>query len=120
VKKIEAPLFPGYIFCRFCPEQRLSVLKTRGINSIVGFGNTPAAVSNDEIAAVRQVVASGLPAYPWRYVRLGERVRVSSGSLEGVSGILVREKGKSRVVVSVHILQRSVAVEVDRAVLSPM
>lgn len=113
-KEIEQQLFPGYLFCRFTPEQRLAVLTTPGVHSIVGFGKQPIAVDDSEIAAIRAIVDSGARAWPWPYLRIGQRIRIEAGCLQGVSGTLVRENDFCRVVVNIEILQRAVAVEIDR------
>ena len=118
VKKVGVQLFPGYVFCRFVREQRTAVLRTPGVLSVVSFGKYPAVVPDEEVEAVRSVVRSGLPARTRPYVQLGDRVTVEQGCLAGVSGLLVREKGTWRVVVSVTILQRSVEVEIDRSMIS--
>jgi transcription antitermination factor NusG len=118
VQSIRVPLFPGYVFCRLGYEQRLHVLRTEGVKSILSFGNVPAVVADDEIAAVRSIAESGLPAHPWPYLHSGDYVVVRHGPLAGVSGVLVCEKTLCRVVVNVEILQRAVSVELDRAMLS--
>jgi len=109
----EHPLFPGYLFCRFDAKKRLPVLMTSGVISVLGFGKEPAPIPDEEIEAVKAVLRSGLPAEPCAYLREGQRVRVTLGSLDGVEGILVRKKNKSRMVVSVTMLQRSISVEID-------
>jgi transcription antitermination factor NusG len=117
-KELELPLFAGYVFCRFRGAERARILSTPGVNSVVGFGNKPAPVDDGEINAVRTLVASGLPVGPWPFLRVGERVRVDSGPLCGVEGILTQVKDAWRVVVSIELLQRSIAAEVDRDSLS--
>jgi transcription antitermination factor NusG len=117
IKAVEFPLFPGYVFCRFDYECRFPVLSIPGVTSIVGFPNLPTPVSEDEIAAVRTILASGLPAQPCSVVRVGQPVRIKSGSLAGLQGILIREKDSLRVVVSLELLQRAVAVEIDRDII---
>jgi transcription antitermination factor NusG len=117
VKAVEFPLFPGYVFCRFDYERRCAVLSTPGVTSIVGFANLPTPVSEDEIAAVRTILASGLPTQPWPVVRVGQSIRIERGSLAGLQGILIREKDSLRVVVSLELLQRAVAVEIDRDII---
>jgi transcription antitermination factor NusG len=119
-KTLNLCLFPGYVFCRFSYEERLQVLSTPGITSIVGFAKIPAAVPESEIAAIQALVNSGLPVEPWPYLRAGDRVRIEEGCLQGLSGALIREKDRWRVVVNVEMLQRSVAVEVDREALTPV
>lgn len=113
VVQSERPLFPGYVFCRFDAKKRLPILMTTGVLSVVGFGKEPAAIPDDEIETVRAVLRAGFAAEPCAYLREGQRVRVTSGSLEGVEGILTKKKNQTRMVVSVTMLQRSIAVEID-------
>jgi transcription antitermination factor NusG len=118
IKELDLPLFAGYVFCRFAEGERAQVLATPGVTSVVGFGSQPAPVTEEEIRAVRTMIASGLPLGPWPYLRVGERVRIEAGPLSGLEGILTQVKDVWRVVVSVELLQRSVAAEVDRDVLA--
>jgi len=119
-KIVAACLFPGYVFCRFGYNRRLDVLNLPSVHSIVGFGDTPTPVPESEIEAIRTILASGHPAGPWPFLRAGQTVRIGSGSLAGVEGILVREKDALRVVVRVELLQRAVAVEIDREMIEPL
>jgi transcription antitermination factor NusG len=114
LKAVDLPLFPGYVFCRFDYEHRLAVRATPGVSSIIGFDSSPTPVLAEEIARVRAIVSSGLPAQPWPHLHVGEAVLIDRGSLTGLTGILVREKDSLRVVVNVDLLNRSVAVEIDR------
>jgi transcriptional antiterminator NusG len=109
----ELPLFPGYVFCRFDAKKRLPILMTTGVISVLSFGKEPVAIPDEEIEAVRAVLRSGLPAEPCPYLREGQRVRVTYGSLDGVEGILVKKKSQFRMIVSVTMLQRSISVEID-------
>ena len=120
VKDVELALFPGYLFCRFDPQDRLPILKTPGMISIVGTAKTPTAVDEVEIEALRTLVQSGLPRQPWPYLQVGQRVRIEHGSLTGIEGILLRHKGQDRMVLSVTLLQRSTAVEIDGTWVSPI
>ena len=113
VKEFELPLFPGYLFCRFDLNNRLPILVTPGVMLIVGIGKIPVPVDERELAAIQSIVGSGLKTEPWPYLHVGQKVRIERGSLEGVEGILVALKKPQRLVVSVTILQRSVAVEID-------
>jgi transcription antitermination factor NusG len=113
IKEIELPLFSGYMFCRFDVNRRLPILMTPGVMHIVGIGKTPVPVEESEVAALQTIVVSGLQAGPWPYLQVGQRVTVDRGALAGVEGILIAIKGRNRLVVSVTLLQRSVAVEVD-------
>ena len=112
-KEVQQPLFPGYLFCRFDFQERRPLLMTPGVLQIVGIGRTPTAIPDSEIAAIQMAVASGLPSQPWPYLEVGEKVRVNYGSFSGIEGILINFKGNHRVVLSVTLLQRSVAMEVD-------
>lgn len=110
----EIPLFPGYVFCRFDPKNRLPVVTTPGVVSVIGFGSEPAPIPDTEIEAIQTVLSSGLAAEPCPFLREGQRVRIEKGSLKDLEGILIKKKSDWRLVVSVTMLQRSVSVEVDR------
>jgi transcription antitermination factor NusG len=120
LKELEQPLFPGYLFCRFDFQNRSPLLMTPGVIQIVGVGRTPMAVDDTELEAVRQAVLSGVPNQPWPYLEVGEKVRVNYGSLSGLEGVLVNFKGSHRVVLSVTLLQRSVAMEIDLEWVTPV
>ncbi len=119
IKEVEVPLFSGYLFCRIDPEHRMPVLTIPGVQYFVGIGRAPAAVADEEIESLRAVVRSGALFAPRPYLAAGERVRVEEGPLRGAEGILVREKGTDELVVSVSLLQRSVAVTVERDAVVP-
>jgi transcription antitermination factor NusG len=114
IKTVIQPLFPGYVFCRFDVNARLPILVTPGVNSIIGVGKTPVPVNLEEITAIRSVMDSGVASFPCDYIRDGESVRVESGPLEGLVGIVQRSKNSERLVVSLTLLMRSVSVEIDR------
>jgi transcription antitermination factor NusG len=120
VKEVHLPLFPGYAFCRFDPLNRLPVLTIPNVVHVVGFGKTPAPVADVEIASLQAIVKSGLPALPWPFLKIGQFVRIDSGPLIGVTGLLLEIKNGHRLVVSVTLLQRSVAVEIDHAWVTPV
>ena len=117
VKRVSLPLFPCYVFLRGPFLQWLPVLTTPGIHSVVGFGGQPASISPSEIEAIRRVVESPIQAEPHPFLRCGDRVRVTAGPLRGLEGILVRKKNWCKLLLSVEMLQRSVAVEVDVAMV---
>lgn len=115
VTEIESPLFPGYVFCRFNVLKRLPILTTPGVVSVVGIGKQPLAIPDHEITAIETILRSELFAEPWPYLREGERVRIDRGPLNGLEGIVVKKtRDEWRIVVSVTLLQRSVAAEIDR------
>jgi transcription antitermination factor NusG len=118
IKEVNAPLFPGYLFCRFNPQDRLPILKTPGVIQIVGFNNGPTAVDEGEIRSIQTLVTAGVPHQPWPFLAAGDRVRIESGPLLGLEGILVDVKRSHRLVLSVTLLQRSVAVEIDSALIA--
>lgn len=120
MQEFEVPLFPGYLFCRFNLLDRLPVLTTPGVIQIVGVGKTPVPVDEEEVTALQTAVKTGLPRHPWPFLKLGERVRVEDGPLNGLEGVLLNFKGHYRLVLSVTLLQRSVAVEVDGAWVTPL
>lgn len=113
LKRLQCPLIPGYVFARFRLLEKHVVVTTSGIVRIIGAGNTPLPVSEKEIAALQQVVRHGVPVQPHEYLSVGDSVCLQRGPLCGVSGILIRKCGDYRLVVSVNLLRRSVAVEVD-------
>lgn len=119
-KELELPLFPGYVFCRFEPARRLPVLTTPGVILVVGNGRAPMAVEDSEIEALKLVVSSRRQVQPWPYLQVGERVMIENGALAGLEGILQDVRKSCRIVVSVELLQRSVAVEVERSWVRPV
>jgi transcription antitermination factor NusG len=115
VKTLDVPMFRGYLFCRFAMEDRVRVLNATGVAQIVGCGSTPVPISEAEIRSVQTLVASKVACTPWPYLQAGQRVSIDDGPLAGVEGVIVRaEDGKPRVVVSVSLLLRSVAAEIER------
>jgi transcription antitermination factor NusG len=121
VKEIDLPLFAGYVFCRFAFTERINVMDAPGVAKVVEFGGTPAEISEAEIAAVRAVMDSKLPVRPWPYLKLGDRVRVERGPLRGVEGTLLREeRDRLQLVIGIEMLQRSVAVEMEADMVTPV
>jgi transcription antitermination factor NusG len=115
LKEIELPLFPGYLFCRMNPHNRLPVLMTPGVIQIVGVGKTPIPVEEQEIDAIQRVGKSGISLMPWPYLQVGHVARIDEGPLRGMTGIVIRIKSGLKLVLSVNLLQRSIAVEIDRS-----
>jgi transcription antitermination factor NusG len=121
LKAVELPLFPGYLFCRFDVEGRLlPILTIPGVICIVGAGKTPIEVPEAEIAAIQKVIRSGLPTLPWPCISVGSRVYIEKGPLEGLEGEVLNAAKKHLLVVSVPLLQRAVAVEIDREWARPI
>jgi len=118
IREVDAPLFPGYLFCRFNPHNRLPILKTPSVTQIVGYNHVPIPVDEHEIEAIRRLVASGVPNFPCAYLEVGSKVRIEAGALRGLEGVLTELKGKRRLVLSITLLQRSVAVEIESDAVS--
>jgi transcription antitermination factor NusG len=120
VKEVEMPLFAGYVLCQFDLTDRIHVTDTPGVAKIVGFGGGPTALKDSEIATIQQVVMSKLPLAPWPYLKAGDRVRVDHGPMRGQEGTLVRTKDSMHLVINIDVLQRSIAVQVDRETIVPI
>ncbi len=116
-KQLMLPLFPCYVFLHGGLERRLDILTTPGLHMLVTSGGHPAVVPEEEIRAVRQLVEKSERVEPHPFLRSGDWVRVKSGPLTGVEGILVRKKNLFRLVVSVEILGKSAATEVDASLV---
>ena len=110
--RLPLPLFPGYVFLRGDTDRRLDILTTPGVHCLLCWGGKPAVVPEAEIEAVRRVVEARFQVEPYPFLRCGDKVRVTSGALAGIEGIVVRKKNSCRLVLSVELLQKSVAVEV--------
>ena len=119
-KKIDWPLFPGYCFGRFDPDNALAVLKCSGVVSIVSFEGKPAPIPESELESIRLLVSSELQYDPCPMIREGMMVSVVHGALRGVVGRLVRKDAqKARLVLSVDLIGQAVAVEVDAGDVEP-
>ena len=119
-KTIELPLFSRYVICRFDFRNRLPVLIVPGVHFVVGFGQTPIPVDPAELSAVRMAVDSGLPCGPWPFLKAGQRVRVEYGALAGLEGFVLDVKKAYKLIISINLLGRSVAVELDRDSVKPI
>ena len=112
-KQLCLPLFPCYVFIRGGLDRKLQILSTPGVFSVVGSAGHPAIIPDLQIECVRQMVESSIRVEPYPYLNCGDRVRVTSGALEGLEGILARKKTQLRLVISMEMLGRSAAVEID-------
>lgn len=118
--RLELPLFPGYVFVHLALRDRLRVLQTPSVVRLVGFGGQPVALPDQEVEALRQGLRHEMHIEPHPYLKAGQRVRVKTGPLQGLQGVLVRRKGVSRFVISLDLIMRSVAAEIDVADLEPV
>jgi transcription antitermination factor NusG len=114
-KELELALFPGYVFVRMAIENRLQVLQVPGVVNLVSFNGQPAVLPAQQIEALQGPFSGAMRTEPHPYLRRGCRVRVRSGPMQGLEGIIVRRKDCCRVVFSIDLIMRSVAVEVDEA-----
>jgi transcription antitermination factor NusG len=121
-KAVEAPLFAGYAFVRIAPspEERVRVLRTQGVVELVGGQGHGIAIPAEQIEAVRAVVAGRVPFAQRAFLKVGQRVRVRGGSLDGVEGILVAQNGNRNLVISVEPIHRSLSIHIDGYQVEPV
>ena len=112
-KRLSLPLFPGYLFIQGGLDRQTQILNAPGVASIIAWSGRPAIISQAEIDVVRHLVDSTLRVEPHDYLSCGERVKIKDGALQGIEGILIRKKNLFRLVVSMELLGRAAAVEVD-------
>jgi transcription antitermination factor NusG len=118
--KLQLPLFPGYVFVRLELRDRMQVLQVPGVAKLVGFNGTPTALPQEEIDSLRKSLEGGVRAEPHPFMITGRRVRVKDGPLAGMTGILVKRKNRARFVVSVELIQRAIAIEIEETDLEPV
>ena len=114
-KIVEVPLFRGYVFARFADlgGNRLAILQTPGVARIVGTCGGIEPIPDAEIAAIQQLLTSGLKCAPHPFLRDGDWVRVAKGPLQGLEGLFLRQKGPTRLLISVSLISQSVAAEIE-------
>ncbi|MBM3812286.1 MAG: UpxY family transcription antiterminator [Acidimicrobiia bacterium] len=120
IKQVQLPLFPGYIFCQFGYSQRLEILNLPAVTNIIGYGKVPTPVPEEELTAIRLMLSSGRTVLPWPYLQPGQKIRIEQGPLQGLEGTLLRDSSTWRVIVSIELLHRSVSVEIDRDLITPV
>jgi transcription termination/antitermination protein NusG len=113
VVESDLPLFPSYIFCRFNSDVMGKAISTPGVSRIVGFGGKPGEIELDEIEALRLLSKSDVLREPWAFIPQGSKIQVETGPLAGVKGVICPGPDKSRLVISIMLLQRSTAVILD-------
>jgi transcription antitermination factor NusG len=111
--RLQLPLFPGYLFVRMAVVDRLRVLQVPGVVRLVGFSGQLAPLPDEEIESVKKGLAGGVLAEPHPFLTVGRRVRVKRGPFEGRQGILLRRRGKLRLVLSIELIMRSLVIDVD-------
>lgn len=116
---LELPLFPGYVFVRLALRERLRVLQIPSVVRLVGFNGLPTALPDEDIEILRAGLGQSWRVQPHPFLQIGRRVRIVAGPFAGLEGVLQRKKSELRVVVSVELIQRSVAVEVETTDIAP-
>jgi transcription antitermination factor NusG len=119
-KLLSLPLFPCYVFVRGGFRRRLQIVTTPGVHMVLNHGENVAVIPENEIESIRRTVDGRCRMEPHPFIRCGDRVRVIRGSLQGVEGLLVRKKNQFRLILSVDMLAKSVAVEIDSADIEPL
>jgi transcription antitermination factor NusG len=117
---LELPLFPGYVFVRMALRDRLQVLEIPSVARLVGFNGTPTPLPDGEIEALKAGLAGGVRAVPHPYLKVGRRVRITSGPFEGLEGILIRRKNGLRLVISLDLIQRSILLDIEASSVEPV
>jgi transcription antitermination factor NusG len=119
---VERPLFPQYVFVRIARSvtARVAVLRTNGITHFVGMRGLGMAIPDEQIERIQAVISKGIPTVPHLFVNIGERVRIRGGALDGVQGILTAVNGDRTLVVSVELIQRSVAIRIAGFTIEPV
>ncbi len=116
---LQLPLFPGYVFVRFALRNRFQVLQIPGVVHLVSFGGHPSPLQEEDICAIQNCLSHGNRVEPHPYLQAGRRARVRSGPLQGLEGIILRRKNRTRLILSFDLIMRSVAVEIDEIDLVP-
>jgi transcription termination/antitermination protein NusG len=119
-KQIELPLFPGYVFVQMTSEHRVDLLRVPGVVHLVTFQGKPAPVKGAEFEILRRGLIGSSILRPHPYLKAGRKVRIRSGSMAGIEGIFVRRKDSARVVLSISLIERSVAMEIDETDVEPI
>jgi transcription termination/antitermination protein NusG len=120
-KTVQLPLFSCYVFAKFAPDrsERLRVLRVEGVFGLVGSRGEGTAIPDEQIDAVRSLVETRLRWSSHPFLKIGQRVRIRSGALNGLEGILVSRNGDRTLVISIDAIQRSLAVRVEGYVVEP-
>src|SRR5258708_1279635 len=111
--RLQMPLFPGYVFVRFALRDRLQVLQIPGVVRLVSFAGQPAPLREEDVHALQSCLSHGTQVEPHPYLQAGRRARVKSGPLQGLEGIVLRRKNRTRFIVSIDLIMRSMAVEIE-------
>jgi transcription antitermination factor NusG len=113
-KKVEMPVFPGYVFVRLPLKQRLPALETQGVVTFVSTAGRPSPIHDFEISALRCVLANNVPYQRSEYLPIGEEVEVTHGPLRGVVGRLIEYRGENRLLIGIKQIGQAISVVIDR------
>lgn len=121
-KLVESPLFPGYVFVHIAasPEERVRVLRTHGVVDIIGYQGQGISIPKEQIDAVRALIQGKVPFTQHPFLKVGQRVRVRGGSMDGVEGILVAQNGNRNLVISVEPIERSLSIRIEGYQVEPV
>jgi len=121
-KIVEVPLFPCYTFVRMAPDplERLRVLQTNGVVKIVGSGSEPCPIDHKQIEDIRILLGTKVPVTMYPFLKIGQRIRIRSGCLTGLEGILLSRPRESTLVISIDAIQRAIAISVDGYQIEPI
>jgi transcription antitermination factor NusG len=121
IKEVELPLFPGYVFVQTdgSAEKQVSVLRSTGVVGFVGNNGRGTPIPNEQIESVRSIVEHGVEFTLYPYLHVNQRVRIRGGSLDGVEGLLLAKNSDQSLIVSIDLIQRSVAIRVSGYELEP-
>jgi transcription antitermination factor NusG len=121
-KSVDVPLFPGYVFVQIpnSADAQLRVLKTSGVVQFVGNRQGAVPIQDKEIDDVRAVLEQKISCSPYPFLQLGQRVRIRGGALDGIEGVLIKRKSASKLVISIELIQRSLAVSVYNFDVEPV
>lgn len=118
--RLARPLFPGYVFVRIPVQQRLRVLEVPGVARLVGFGSEPARLPDEDIRSIQCCMAGEVSVEPSPYACIGRRVRVKNGPLCGLTGVVVRLRNRTRLVLSIDLIRSSATIEADQLDVEPI
>ncbi len=121
-KLVETPLFPGYVFVNIAADAqaRVTVLQTNGVISFLGVRGIGTSIPESEIAAVQTVLQQGVPVEHHPFIQVGQRIRIRGGSLDGLEGLLSGVEGKRNLVVSIELIERSIAIRLSGFSIEPV
>lgn len=114
IKKVEEPLFRGYVFCRFDAQIRSPLIATPGVIGIVGSRNGPTPIPEQEIESIRRLVMLGLDLQPCSYTSIGDRLQINNGPLAGIEGVVIEIRNRRQLILSIDLVRASVIVDIHQ------